>query len=99
MVIFRSPNTFDHPESSGRDDDTGALIELAQQMEQQRTAGLAERQVTNAPVLSWTVEAAQIAGVREARHLHLVVDRALGHLDLEQHVVTIDVSHRFIAQT
>jgi hypothetical protein len=38
VVIFRSPNTFDHPESSGRDDDTGALIELAQQMEQQRNA-------------------------------------------------------------
>ena len=27
----------------GRDDDTGAFIELAEQVEQQRTAGLAER--------------------------------------------------------
>jgi len=30
----------------GRDDDAGSLIKLAKQMEQQRTAGLAERQVT-----------------------------------------------------
>ena len=29
----------------GRDDDAGALVELAQQMEEQRSAGGAERQV------------------------------------------------------
>jgi hypothetical protein len=47
VVILASPNTAAHSPKLkiGRDDDAGALVELAQQMEEQGPAGGAKRQV------------------------------------------------------
>ena len=47
VVIFASPNTLDHSAKSRLlgDHHAGVLVQPAQQMEQQCTAGLAERQV------------------------------------------------------
>jgi hypothetical protein len=62
VVIFGSPNTLGHSESEiGRDDDRGALVKSADEMERQLPAGLGERKIAEF-IEDDDVEASKIVG-------------------------------------